>query len=95
MRVVAARFAGPRQASAVLEMLQLELRVDPPDVAVAPLGSPGQPPGDDFVLAGRFPDDRAEDVVKLVSREGGQIVANIDERWTRPRRAAPPSQGWA
>lgn len=85
MRVVAARFPEFRRANAVLDKLQRQLNAEPPDVAVAPLGILGQPPGGDVLLAGRFPDDKAEAVVELFAREGGQVVANIDERWTRPR----------
>ncbi len=61
--------------------------MDPPDVAVAPLGTPGQPPADDMVLAGRFADDSADTVVALVREGGGEIVADVDETWTRPRHS--------
>jgi hypothetical protein len=79
MRVVAARFAEPDQASAALELLQRELSVA--DAAVAPLAHPGEA-GSDALLAGRIPDDVAPTAVELVERAGGQIVADIDERWT-------------
>ena len=85
MRVVAARFPGPREARAVLDLICRRFHVDPPDVAVAPLGTPGQPPADDMVLAGRFADDFADTVVALVREGGGEIVADVDETWTRPR----------
>lgn len=87
MRVVAARFREARRASAALDVLRRRLQVPPLDVAVAPLGTPGQPPSDDAVLAGRFPDEQAPVVVDLVRREGGEVVADIDEIWTRPRQA--------
>jgi|1185.fasta_scaffold1041882_1 hypothetical protein len=79
MRVVAARFAEPDQASAALDLLRRELYVA--DAEVAPLGHPGEA-GSDAVLAGRVPDEVAPEAVALVERAGGEIVADIDERWT-------------
>ncbi|HYI21982.1 MAG TPA: hypothetical protein VEX62_05020 [Candidatus Limnocylindrales bacterium] len=69
----------------MLDLLHRRLHLDPPDVAVAPLGTPGQPPADEMVLAGRFADDSADTVVALVREAGGEIVADVDETWTRPR----------
>ena len=43
-------------------------------------------------LAGRFPDDSADTVVALVRDAGGEIVANVDETWTQPRRSYPFAQ---
>ena len=80
MRVVAATFSKPSQASAACELLSRGLHSH--DVQVAPLGHPGEKENGDAVLAGRFPDDVAAAVVALVERAGGVIVANIDERWT-------------
>ena len=80
MRVVAARFAEPRQASAAREVLCREL--NPLVVEIAPLAHPGEAVKGDALLAGRFPDDIAPRAVRLVVRLGGEIVANIDERWT-------------
>jgi hypothetical protein len=51
-------------------------------VAVAPLGIPGQAPANEFVLAGRFPDDSVPRVVGLVRQAGGVVVADVDEIWT-------------
>jgi len=84
MRVVAARFPGPREARAVLDLLHRRLHVDWPDIALAPLGTPGRPPDDEMVLAGRFTDDSADTVAELVRSGGGEIVADLDEAWTRP-----------
>jgi hypothetical protein len=61
-------------------MLQRELAA--PDVAVAPLAHPGEPVAGDTVLAGRFPEEQVPAAVALVERAGGEIVADIDERWT-------------
>ena len=80
MRVVAARFAEPYQASAARDLLEREL--DVADLAVAPLAHPGEPGSAEAVLAGRVPDDQAPIVAQLVERVGGEIVANVDERWT-------------
>ncbi len=93
MRVLAARFPDRRVAAAVSEMLQRRLHLDPPDLGIAPLGVPGQPANDDMLLAGRFEDDQAAEVAELVCAAGGEIVANVDETWTRPRSATSGS-GW-
>ena len=66
----------------VLDQLRRNLKVDPPDVAVAPLGIPGQAPANEFVLAGRFSDDSVPRVVGLVRDGGGEVVADVDEIWT-------------
>lgn len=88
MRVLAARFPDRLHASAVLDVLRRQLNVDPPDVDIAPLGVPGQSTTTETVLAGKFADDTASKVAELVRRWGGEIVANVDERWTRPRYSA-------
>ena len=93
LRVLAARFREPRRAAAVLDVLQDKLHVAPPDVAIAPLGTPGQPSANDAVLAGRFPDEQARVVVELVRGAGGEMVANVDERWTKPAPARTLSRG--
>jgi hypothetical protein len=80
MRVVAARFSEVTQASAARDLLQRELEVA--DVAIAPLAHPGEPVSGDAVLAGRVPDEQASVVVALVEGVGGEIVADVDERWT-------------
>jgi hypothetical protein len=85
MRVVAARFSKPSDASVARELLRREL--DPPEVEVAPLAHPGEAGHGEALLAGRFPDEVAPVAVRLVVRAGGEIVADIDESWTglRPR----------
>jgi hypothetical protein len=85
MRVLAARFSDRRQASAVRDMLQYRLHLDAPDVDIAPLGVPGQPATTATLLAGRFADELAPKVADLVQAAGGEIVADVDETWTRPR----------
>ena len=91
MRVVAARFAEPDQASAALDLLRRELAVA--DVAVAPLAHPGEGGSGDALLAGRVPDEIAVTAVALVEDAGGEIVADIDERWTGLN--APATQAYS
>ena len=66
-------------------MLRRRLAVEPPDVDIAPLGVPGEESTTDTLLAGRFADEQAREVAELVRQWGGEIVANVDESWTRPR----------
>ena len=80
MRVVAARFSEPSQASAARDLLERE--VDHAGLEVAPLAHPGEEVTGDALLAGRFTDEQASLAVRLVQRAGGEIVADIDERWT-------------
>jgi hypothetical protein len=87
MRVLAAKFPDRRIASAVRERLRRELDVAAPDLAIAPLASATEDRTDETVLAGRFDDRAAAEVAKLVRDAGGEIVANVDEQWTRPRSA--------
>jgi hypothetical protein len=95
MRVLAARFPDRDRASAVRDMLSRTLHVDAPDVEIAPLGIPGQPTTDDTLLAGRFDDEEAPRVAEMVRDGGGEIVANVDESWTRPRTTAGERPTWS
>lgn len=85
MRVLAARFPDREHASAALGNLHRRFPLDARDVGIAPLGIPGEITHDDTLLAGRFPEERAAEVDLLIREAGGEIVANVDERWTRPR----------
>ena len=85
MRVLAARFPDRRKASTVLGTLHRRFPVDPRDVAIAPLGIPGEASNGDTLLAGRFPDELTDSVSRIVHEAGGEIVADVDEAWTRPR----------
>lgn len=87
MRVLAARFSASSEAKAALDLLQREL--DPTDMAVAPLASPDEPAAADTVLAGQFRDDQATAAVELVEQAGGEIVADVDVRWTGMNMAPP------
>jgi hypothetical protein len=84
MRVLAARFSDRGRASAVCDLLRQRLQLDTPDVDIAPLGVPGQESQNETLLAGRFEDEVAPRVAEVVTEAGGEIVANVDETWTRP-----------
>jgi hypothetical protein len=86
MRVLAARFRDRRGASVALRQLQRRMALSEQDVGIAPLGMPGEADHGEAVLAGRFPEDRLAEVRELVHEAGGEIVANVDERWTQPWR---------
>jgi hypothetical protein len=86
MRVVAAKFPESSQASAARDLLQREL--DGADLEVAPLGHPGEA-GTDAVLAGRFSEELVPAAVELVESAGGEIVADVDERYTGGSPRAP------
>ena len=92
MRVLAARFADRRIASAVRDLLHRRMHLAPPDVDIAPLAV-DEPATDETLLAARFPDRDAAEAAALLRDAGGEIVANVDERWTRPR-SAMRSQAW-
>jgi hypothetical protein len=94
VRVLAARFPDRQRASAALEGLRKRLRLAEDDVAIAPMGTPGEhAAGDETLLAGHFSENQTGVVRSLVSESGGEVVADVDEQWTRPRSdlaAAPP-----
>lgn len=85
VRVLAARFDDQRVAFGVRESLLHQLDLDPADLEIAPLGIPGQPATSDTLLAGRFADDGAALAREVIRAAGGEIVADVDETWTRPR----------
>jgi hypothetical protein len=87
MRVLAARFPGREQASAALGDLNRRFALKPSDVGIAPLAIPEGTGNEYTLLAGRFPEDRTAEVDRVVREAGGEIVADVDERWTRPHIA--------
>jgi hypothetical protein len=40
-------------------------------------------------LAGYFRDEDAARVVAVIERHGGEMMANVDEAWTRPPASRP------
>ena len=83
MRVLAAKFPDPERASAALDSLHQKLD-DEIRAEIAPLAG-GEGSATDFLLAGHFPDGVRSQVESIVEAQGGEIVADVDERWTRPR----------
>jgi len=91
VRVLAARFSDRERASAALLALRPRLNAPAEDVDIAPLGIPGlADEGDQTLLAGRFHEQNVEFVRRTVAHEGGSVVTEVDERWTRPRLATTP-----
>lgn len=85
MRVLAARFPDRERASAALGDLLRRFPLPPTDVGIAPLGTGGgDGTRDATLLAGRFPEEKRAEVDRVVREAGGEIVADVDERWTRP-----------
>ncbi|MEO6351291.1 MAG: hypothetical protein ABIP53_11630 [Candidatus Limnocylindrales bacterium] len=84
---MAARFPDRGRASAVRDLLRRTLHLETRDVDIAPLGVLGQETCNETLLAGRFADEIAHRVAQVVTEAGGEIVANVDETWTRPRPA--------
>ena len=88
MRVLGARFRDHGRALAVRDLLTRQLRLGAQDIDVAPLGTPGSEPSDEFILlAGRFHDEVASEVADYCRQSGGEVVTNVDETWTKPRPA--------
>jgi hypothetical protein len=86
LRVLAARFPDRERASAALKALRGRLDVPAEDADIAPLGIPGlSDEGDDTLLAGRFEENHLELVRRTLAQAGGRVVADVDERRTRPR----------
>ena len=86
MRVLAARFPDRQRASAALDALKRRLHLAADAAAIAPLGTPGRgAEADAVLLAGHFREDQTGLVRSVVSRSGGEVVADVDESWTRPR----------
>jgi hypothetical protein len=80
MRLIAARFRSLDFARRALAELRRRLDIGPGDASVAPLGSVDYDnPADSAVLAGRFHPELRHVVEEAVSREGGEIVLEVDD----------------
>jgi hypothetical protein len=86
LRVVAAKFPDRERAAAALDSLHRELN-NGLTAEIAPLASDAQPGQAAAVLAGHFREEQAPAVAQIVTASGGEIVADVDESWTRPRFA--------
>jgi hypothetical protein len=82
MRVLAAAFPNPRAARSALDELRRRFGPGGLDASTAPLGN-GDPSGSRTVLAGRFPDEAVSEIRGIVAQHDGQVVSDVDERWTR------------
>jgi hypothetical protein len=82
MRVLAVAFAERSAAIRALDALRLRYGLEPTDASVAPLGSDGASTAR-TVVAGRFRDEVVDDVRRYVTELGGEVVSDVDERWTR------------
>ena len=90
MRVLAAAFEDSVAARSALDELRDRYGLRPGDASIAPLGD------DDHaatrtVLAGRFVDDSVPGIRDVVTSHGGEVVSEVDERWTR----SPDTSGTA
>ena len=85
VRILAARFPDQERASRALEEIQQRLD-DDVDAEIAPLAGGDDAAGGDALLAGHFPEAAKPAVEQVVREVGGEIVADVDERWTRPRQ---------
>lgn len=82
MRVLAASFADAAAARSVLDELRDRFALRPGDASMAPLGD-GDHSEAKTVVAGRFEDDAVSDIRAVVAAYGGEVVSEVDERWTR------------
>ncbi|HWH36714.1 MAG TPA: hypothetical protein VNT28_02940 [Candidatus Limnocylindrales bacterium] len=88
-RILAARFPDWEHASQALESIQDEID-NGVQVEIAPLAGGGTTAAD-TLLAGHFAEEQKPHVETIVREAGGVIVADVDERWTRPRHGASDS----
>lgn len=92
MRILAARFPDWDHATQALESIQGRLDYNV-QAELAPLAPAGESSADDTLLAGHFPDEHKPDVEEIVREAGGEIVADVDERLTRPRSGPASGSG--
>jgi hypothetical protein len=82
MRVLAVAFPERTVALRALEALRSHYELGPTEASIAPLGSDSMD-GARTVFAGRFRDEVVADVRRYVAELGGEVVSDVDERWTR------------
>ncbi len=91
VRVIAARFMEAEAASRVISRMKARLDLGPDDVGIAPLGGADQPQGAQVLLAGRFRETRLDEIRAIIERNGGEIVADLDEGRTKSRMTSSPA----
>lgn len=91
VRVIAARFVEAEAASRAISRMKVTLDLGPDDVGIAPLGGADQPQEAKVLLAGRFREARLDEIRRIIQCAGGEIVADLDEGRTRPRRPSNPA----
>ena len=92
MRVLAVAFPARNAAIRALSALRDRYELGPADASVAPLGSDAEN-GARTVFAGRFHDEVVPDVRRFVAALGGEVVSDVDERWTRSPVSHEPIEG--
>ena len=83
---MAARFPDRERATAALQSIKQELD-NGLEVDIAPLADDGRD-HNSMLLAGHFDENVAPEVASIVQASGGEIVADVDERWTVPRHGS-------
>jgi hypothetical protein len=84
VRILAARFADREHATQALESLNDRLE-QPVEAEIAPLAPTSEAAAEDTLLAGQFAEELMPRVEEIIHQSGGEIVADVDERATRPR----------
>jgi len=87
MRIIAATFTDRKAAQAVLESIRSRFDLTARDAEVAPLATSMDELRPGIVLAGRFTEQRAPEVHRLVIAHKGEVVVDIDEGQTKTRRS--------
>ena len=83
MRIIAATFMDRKAAQAVLEYILSRFDLTARDAEVAPLATSMDEQRPGIVLAGRFTEQRAPEVHRLVTEHKGEVVVDIDEGQTK------------
>jgi hypothetical protein len=80
----------------VRDELRRRYGLRPGDVSMAPLGTASTASdANQTVVAGRFSDEAVPDIRAFVAARGGEVVSEVDERWTRSpdaREALEPAE---
>jgi len=91
MRVLAAAFGDAGVAQGALDELRRRHGLRQDEASLAPLGDDGS--SSRTVLAGRFRESDLDDVRTTIAEFGGEVVSDVDERWTRTYGYDAPDSG--